>query len=90
MCYNLCREGKEPSNAIETGMEMFVLVIGEAGDKDFFDNNSGKGKLYHGWPTCVFKGKTIPCLIRWTPKGPITGDILVESVKTLDILGVCR
>ena len=30
----------------------------------------------------------MPCLIRWTPKGSIDGDILLDMVKTLDVLDV--
>ena len=36
----------------------------------------------------MFKGKEIPCLVRWTTKGGINGAVLVEILQTLDELGV--
>ena len=80
--------GKERNPLMETGMDMFAPVIGEAGDPNFFEDNCGKGKLYPGCPTCMFKEKFVPTLVRWTPKGSVTGDILVEIVKTLDVLEI--
>jgi len=35
-------------------------------------------------PEYVFQGKTIPCLVRWSPNGSITSDILRDAIHTLD------
>ena len=48
----------------------------------------GPGKLYPGGPTCIFKGKEVPCLCRWTAKGGVDGSILKDIVKTLDDIGI--
>ena len=50
--------------------------------------NSGPGKKYPGGPTCKFKGKAVPCLVRWTEKGSITSAIMVDILRTLEKLGV--
>ena len=39
-------------------------------------------------PECVFKGKTVPCLCCWNPKGSITLQILVDILETVDDLDV--
>ena len=80
--------GEQPSTLLETGMDVFADVVRNNDDADFFENNSGPNKLYPGGPTCSFKGKEVPCLVRWTTKGSINGTILVEMLKTLDELGI--
>ena len=35
-------------------------------------------------PKCKFNGKSIPSLVRWSPSGSITSDILVDALVTLD------
>ena len=80
--------GEKTSTILETGMDIFAQVIGNEKDDDFFDKNYGPGKLYPGGPTCEFKGKKIPCLVRWSPKGSITSEILVDILKTLDFLDI--
>jgi len=42
----------------------------------------------HTRTSCVFQGKEIPCLTRWSPKGSITAHILIDIVHTLDHLQV--
>ena len=51
-----------------------------------FLNNCGEGKLYPGGPTCDFRGKKVPCFIRWNEKGGMTSDILTEALKRMDHL----
>ena len=80
--------GEKASTILETGMDIFAQVIGNEKEDDFFDKNYGPGKLYPGGPTCEFKGKKIPCLVRWSPKGSITSEILVDILKTLDYLNI--
>ena len=80
--------GKRENKLYECGMDVFAEQIGEVGDEDFFEKNSGKGKLYPGGPTCTFQGKIVPTLTRFSPKGSITTEILVDIVGTLDHIGV--
>ena len=69
---------------IETGIDSDADVIGHPSDPDFFEKNRGKGKIYPMGPECEYKGKTIPCLVRWSPNGSITSQILKDAVHTLD------
>ena len=70
----------------KTGMDLFAKVEGGAGKDNFFNTNSGPGKLYPGSPTYMYKGKEVMCMCRWTPKDYIDGSILLDIVKTLAIL----
>ena len=47
-------EGKNLNGDWVTGIDMFAEEIGMLGDIDFLKNNSGKGKVYPGGPTCDF------------------------------------
>ena len=69
---------------VEVGIDVDAPVIGDPSDKDFFEKNRGKGKLYPAGPKCHFNGKTIPTLVRWSPTGSITSKILVDALATLD------
>ena len=81
--------GKRPQAVVETGYDVFATQEGKVSEESFFDRNSkGTGKTFPGGPTCIFQGKEVPCLTRWSPKGSITGDILVDIVSTLDTLSV--
>ena len=51
-----------------------------------FKNNFGEGKLFPGGPKCVFKGKEVPCFVRFCDKGGMSGEILKEIFETLDDL----
>ena len=63
---------------------MFAEVSGNVEDQDFITKNSGPGKLFPGGPTCHFNGKTVPCFVRWSKTGSITGPILLEILKEMD------
>ena len=80
--------GKREQAIVETGMDIFAEQVGEVSDKDYFANNSGTGKRYPGGPTCDFRGKKVPCLTRWSPKGSITSDILIDVLASLEFYGV--
>ena len=69
---------------IETGIDVEADAIGDPTDPDYFEKNRGKGRIYPMGPECVYKGKTIPCLVRWSPNGSITSQILRDAVHTLD------
>ena len=75
--------------SIETGINITVDPIGDPKDGDhYFFNNSGPGKYFPGPPTCTFRGKEVPALVRWNESGNITSDILVEALSTLDVMKV--
>jgi len=74
--------------SVETGIDPIAITTGDVTDEDFFDKNFGPGKLYPGGPTCVFKGKEIPCMVRWSPKGSITSPILAEALAHIDNFNV--
>jgi len=74
---------------VESGIDPFVTeTFGDASDKDYFDRNFGPGKLFPGGPTCTFLGKDIPCMVRWTPKGSITSQILADALAHIDSYNV--
>ena len=68
--------------AIENGIKPFVTqTYRDASDNDYFKKNFGPGKLFPGGPTCKFLGRDIPCIVRWSPKGSITSQILSICLK---------
>ena len=78
--------GKRKNLLYKTGMDVFAEKIGDVTDDNYFYKNTGKEKRYPGGPTCSFQGKEVPCLTRWSPKGSITSDILIDILSTLDHL----
>ena len=76
--------GEQPSTIVETGLDLEAETFGDPNGADFFENNSGPGKRFPGGPTCNFKGVDIPCLCRWSSKGSITAEILVDILSTVD------
>ena len=74
--------------SVETGIDPTAKIVGNLTNDDFFDKNFGPGKLYPGGPTCNFKGKEIPCMVRWSPKGSITSPILAEALAHIDSFNV--
>ncbi len=49
---------KEMNPERASGFNPFAAWIG---DEDNVEENIGEGKQYPYWPTCIFKGKEIPC-----------------------------
>jgi len=80
--------GKKPDVLVEMGINSAAEMNGKEGDEDFFDKNSGAGKLYPGGPTCTVRGIEVPCFIRWSTNGSITSSILKEALMEIDHLGV--
>ena len=37
---------------------------------------------------CKYKGIDIPCMVRFTENGSITGEILTDILRTIDTLGI--
>ena len=82
----------------ETGIDFTVKVNSISNtQQDLFKNNfedevasfeslTGKGKLFPGGPSCVFKGKVIPCFTRWIKSGGMSSTILKDFLKPLIIL----
>ena len=80
--------GQRENRLWETGIDIFTEMEGDVSDEHWFENNSGKGKRFPGGPSCTYQGKEVPCLTRWSPKGSITSQILVDILATIDQLGV--
>jgi hypothetical protein len=81
--------GTKRNLTVESGIDMFAKdVIGQEDDIDFFENNYGPGKRFPGGPTCIFRGKKIPCMIRYSESGGITAEILTDILRTFDTLDV--
>jgi hypothetical protein len=77
-------QGKERKIEIELGIDYSAHWEGSPDDADFVAKNIGPGKRFPGGPTCHFRGKDIPCLVRMSESGGINGDILLDIFKTLD------
>ena len=73
---------------VETGIDIDAPVTGDVMDHDYFEKNTGEGKLFPKGPECEFNGKRIPCLVRWSPSGSITSKILVDCLATIDYHGL--
>jgi len=69
-------------------MNTFEKKVGEVRNKYYFAKKCGPGKRYSRGPTCIFPGKVVPNLTRWSPKGSVTLKILVDILATLDHIGV--
>ena len=87
--------GKQRNILMETGVDTSLFrnpgdldLESELDDLHFFNENYGDGKLFPGGPTCLFKGKEIPCMVRYSTGGGITPEILTDILRTLDKLGV--
>ena len=83
MCV-LIFEGKKPNGSIEAGINITVKPIGSPSDANFIEINSGPSKYFPGVPTCEFRGKQVPAVIRWHKSASITSDILTEVFQTMD------
>ena len=62
--------GKKRNLMVETGIETSsdIPIVGDIetdGEYEFFRNNFGEGKLFPGGPKCVYKGKDVPCFVRF-------------------------
>lgn len=80
--------GLKPNALYETGFDPFAARTGDLEDKDFLEKNTGQGKMFPCGPTCMFKGRDIPCFCRWSANGSVTSKILKEILETLDFYGV--
>ena len=69
---------------IETEIDIEADAIGEPSDLVYFEKNRDKNHMFPMGSECVYKGKTIPCLVRWSPIDSITSQILRDAIYTLD------
>ena len=76
--------GKEIKACEGTGIDTFAEVHGNYNEPGFVRNNTGKGKLYPGGPTCNVKGNNIATLIQWSTSGSVTGKILKNIFEVID------
>ena len=91
-------KGVKCCSETETGIDFTVKVNSNSNTKEeLFKNNfedeiatfeqlTGKGKLFPRGPSCVFKGKVVPCFTRWSESGGMSSTILKEFLKLLIIL----
>ena len=77
-------KGTQPRFDVELGIDIRKTPIGDETDPDFIDKNTGSGKYFPGGPTCHFRGKDVPSMIRWHESGSITSEILTEALQTMD------
>jgi hypothetical protein len=94
MCVVVIDSVKE-NPLVRTGVDTNCLNINvetHQGDDEFsfFERNLGEEKLYPGGPSCMFKGKKIPCMIEFSSGGGMTGEILTKIFQTLDALEVYK
>ena len=76
--------GIQQKYQVETGIDVDVVPIGLPSDAEYVIMKRGKGKLYPMGSICQFNGKTIPCLVQWSPFGSITSEILRDAPSTID------
>ena len=46
--------------------------------------NIGSGKYHPGGTSCTYKGEIVPCLVRFSEGGIISGNILTNILRHLD------
>jgi hypothetical protein len=65
-------------------------AISEEGEDkyDYLLKNMGTGHQYPGGPTCIYEGKTIPCMVAFNSGGGIAATILTDILQRLDNLEI--
>jgi len=69
---------------VECGINVDAVPVGDPTDPDFFQKNTGKGKMFPLGPECTFRGKKVPTMVRWSQSGSITSIILRDALATMD------
>ena len=97
MCVVLI-QGKRHDVAVEAGildekLNSFVgdIEIDRPFDilmKNFGIDDDGNEKVLPGGPTCKYKGVDVPCFVRFTEGGGMSGKVLKEIFMTLDALKI--
>ena len=70
------------------GIDPRAEEVGSVLDDYYIVKNCGEGKRLPGGPTCTYRGKDIPCICQWIPKGSMTSEILNTIVHTLHVLEI--
>jgi hypothetical protein len=65
-----------------TGFDQFAVWVG---DEDNFEENCGDGRTYPFGPTCIFRGKEVPCFCCNSESGGINGNLLTAMLRHIDI-----
>ena len=76
--------GVQEKFEVECGINIDATPEVDPSDADYFEKNHGKGKLFPMGPECCFNGKTLPCMVQWSPSGSITSVILRDALATMD------
>jgi hypothetical protein len=79
-------QGTNRQLEMELGVDFMVDAEKTGSDKDwlFIDANKGQGKRFPGDPTCIYKGKEIPCFVQFQESGGMAGEISLDIFKTFD------
>ena len=67
------------------GIDPMANIVDAETEDEFVMKNK---ESMSGGPTCVFRGKEVPCFVTYSPKASITSTLLMEMLKYLDSLGV--
>ena len=95
-------QGKKRDILVEAGIDLEYIIDDDNDDIQYAINDNelsveefnkllkhlGANNKHPGGPTCKFRGKDIPCMVRFTDSGSVTGNILIDMLKTLDKLEV--
>ena len=89
LCLKIIKGVQEKFNT-ESGIDPFdTQTFGDASDHDYFDKNFGYAKLFLCDPTYKFLGKEIPYMVKWSPKGIISSQILTKAPVRIDSYNAC-
>ena len=78
-------------DAWKKGMDKTVTLIdAEDNVTKIAINSGGHGKVYPYGPVCHVNGVEVPCLCSISPHGGVTGEILTDTLRHLDKLGVYK
>ena len=80
--------GKNHDTLTEISIDSAAEMIGNEGDIDFFEKNSGPRKLHPGGSTYTILWIDTSCFICWSEKGSIKSKILKEPSAEINYLAV--
>ena len=73
ICCILIIEGKEKLFGIRAGIDSKEKFGYESDGEEYFHMNIGSSKYHPGEPSCTYKGKTVPCLVKISEVGVYQG-----------------
>ena len=74
----------------KSGVDKTVTLIDAEDRVTKIAINSGPGKVFPYGPVCHVNGVEVPCLCSISPHGGVTGEILTDTLRHLDKLGVYK